>query len=80
MIINENNKDSMMFKGTMLRGFNNTPSNIRDNIARENLKLKQYKQNIASDKQSVTVEKKEDEMYDPKKQRELMTKMNRINK
>lgn len=80
MIINENNKDSMMFKGTMLRGFNNTPSNIRDNIARENLKLKQYKQNIARDKQSVPVEKKEDEMYDPKKQRELMTKMNRINK
>ena len=76
MIINEENKDSMMFKGSVLRGFNNTPSNIRDNIIKADLKLKQYKQNSQND----VVDKKKDEEYDPKKERELISKMNRINK
>ena len=69
MIINENNKDSNQFKGTMLRGFNNTPSNIRDNINKANQTLKQYNQN-----------NKENKTYDPKRERELITKLNRIHK
>lgn len=73
MIINEENKNSAAFKGTMLRGFNNTPANIRDNIAKTNQIFKQYKQNVPNNV-------KENKEFDPKKQRELMTKINRINK
>lgn len=72
MIINENNKDSNQFKGTMLRGFNNTPSNIRDNIVKYQTTLKET--------QNKEISKQENKTYDPKRQRELMTKINRINK
>ncbi len=74
MIINENNKDSAAFKGKVLRGFNQTPSSIRDNIIKS---AQTFKQNQSSEETSNNIENK---TFDPKKQRELMTKINRINK
>ena len=75
MIINEENKDSHMFKGTMLRGFNNTPSNIVYNLNKEKQILKRYEQNNSQEEKTT-----EEKIYNPEKQKEILTKLNRINK
>lgn len=72
MIIRDKN-DSRL-KGSMLRGFNNTPSNIRDQINKANMMVKKYNE----DKREV-LENKPSE-YKPSRERDLLTKMNRINK
>ena len=64
MIIKDN-KD--IFKGTMLRGFNNNLDNIRSQIERNKKLMEKPKSN-------------EPKTYNPERQRETITKMNRINK
>lgn len=74
MIIRDQNKDAL--KGSVLRGFNNTPQSIRDQI--ENSKNMMQKWNKPADmpeKKTATPE-----MFDPKKQREMQARINNLNK
>jgi len=65
MILRDNNKDAL--KGTMLRGFNNTPENIRNQIEKSKMLMGKPKQETPK-------------TYNPESQREIIAKMNRINK
>ena len=69
MIIRDNNKEDL--KGTMLRGFNNTPSNIRDQINKANMMMKKF-----NEKQNDKLEKEQT----PLQIRETLKKIDRINK
>lgn len=68
-------RDENTYKGTMLRGFNNTPSNIRDQINKANMVAKKYEET-----KKEVVRKDVSKVFDPSKQKDIIQKMNRINK
>lgn len=68
-------RDENTYKGTMLRGFNNTPSNIRDQINKANMVAKKYEET-----KKEVAQKDISKGFDPSKQKDIIQKMNRINK
>ena len=73
MIIRDNNLNE--FKGTMLRGFNNTPDNMRNQIEKSKMVAEKFNEN----KNEVSDQEKP-KMYNPSEQRNTIAKFNRINK
>ena len=74
MIIRDQNKPDL--KGSVLRGFNNTPESIRDQIEASKNMMKKW------DKPADTPSQKPaaPEMFDAKKQREMQVRINNLNK
>ena len=72
MIIRSGNEPEL--KGTFLRGFNRKPADIKEQINRTFIQMEEYKN------RQNNIVKDQPKMFDPNKQREIMNKMNRLNK